>query len=74
MTIVALGTSLPELATSVLAAFRGNADMAVGNVVGSNIFNILWILGLTATITPIGYNPALNLDVWLLVLVTILLL
>lgn len=72
LTIVAVGTSLPELATSVMAALRGNADMAVGNVVGSNIFNILWILGVTATITPIAYNQALNFDIWLLVAVTIL--
>ncbi|MFW6054692.1 MAG: calcium/sodium antiporter [Thermodesulfobacteriota bacterium] len=72
LTIVAVGTSLPELATSILAAFKGNADMAVGNVVGSNIFNILWILGVTASITPIAYNQTLNTDIWLLVAVTIL--
>ena len=72
LTIVAVGTSLPELATSVLAALKGNADMAVGNVVGSNIFNILWILGVTATITPIAYNQVLNFDIWLLAAVTIL--
>lgn len=72
LTILAVGTSLPELATSVTAALRGNADIAVGNVVGSNIFNILWILGVTATITPIDYNTALNLDLWLLVAVSLL--
>jgi len=72
LTIVAVGTSLPELATSITAAFKGNADIAVGNVVGSNIFNILWILGLTSTITPVAYNPKLNVDVWILVAVTIL--
>lgn len=72
LTILAVGTSLPELATSVTAALRGNADIAVGNVVGSNIFNILWILGVTATITPIEYNTALNLDMWLLVAVSLL--
>lgn len=72
LTIVAVGTSLPELATSVMAALKGNADIAVGNVVGSNIFNILWILGLTATITPITYNPELNVDIWFLVAVTVL--
>ncbi|MDZ7761912.1 MAG: calcium/sodium antiporter [Desulfovermiculus sp.] len=72
LTILAVGTSLPELATSVVAALRGNADMAVGNVVGSNVFNILWILGVTATITPIDYNTALNVDIWLLVGVSLL--
>ena len=72
LTVVAMGTSAPELLVSLLSAFQGAKDIAVGNVVGSNIFNILWILGLTATITPIGYNPALNLDIWFLVLVTIL--
>ena len=72
LTVVAMGTSAPELLVSLLSAFQGATDIAVGNVVGSNIFNILWILGLTATITPIGYNPALNLDIWFLVLVTIL--
>jgi cation:H+ antiporter len=54
LTIVAVGTSLPELATSVLASLRGERDMAVGNVVGSNIFNILVVLGLTAAVAPRG--------------------
>ncbi len=54
LTIVAVGTSLPELATSVVAAIKGEGDIAVGNVVGSNIFNILSILGLTALIQPIN--------------------
>lgn len=63
LTIVAAGTSLPELATSVVAAIRKESDVAIGNIVGSNIFNILCILGLTATITPIriagiGLNDA----------------
>ena len=53
LTIVAIGTSLPELATSVIAARKGDTDMAMGNVVGSNIFNILLIVGTSATITPI---------------------
>jgi cation:H+ antiporter len=72
LTILAVGTSLPELATSVTAALRGNADIAVGNVVGSNVFNILWILGATATITPIEYNTVLNADIWLLLGVSLL--
>jgi len=53
LTIVAIGTSLPELATSVVAALRGQSDLAVGNVVGSNIFNVLGILGITACVHPI---------------------
>lgn len=58
LTIVAAGTSLPEVATSVLAALRGERDIAVGNVVGSNIFNILGVLGLTAAIAPGGLSVA----------------
>ena len=53
LTIVAVGTSLPELATSVTAAFRGQREIAIGNVVGSNVFNILGILGLTAIVAPV---------------------
>jgi cation:H+ antiporter len=73
LTIVAIGTSLPELFTSVIAARNGSADMAVGNVVGSNIFNILWILGLSSTIAPITYSPAMNIDLSLVIFATILL-
>jgi len=58
LTIVALGTSLPEVATSLIAALRGERDIAVGNVVGSNIFNILFVLGLTATVAPAGIGVA----------------
>jgi cation:H+ antiporter len=57
LTIVAVGTSLPELATSLIAAIRGNPAIAVGNVIGSNIFNILGILGLTAVVRPIPVDP-----------------
>jgi cation:H+ antiporter len=56
LTIVAVGTSLPELATSVLAALRKHSDVALGNVVGSNIFNVLGILGLTAIVQPVGVS------------------
>lgn len=56
LTIIAIGTSLPELATSALAAYKGKTDLALGNVIGSNIFNILFILGMSSLITPI---PAL---------------
>jgi len=55
LTIVALGTSLPELVTSVMAAHKGNADIAIGNIVGSNIFNILFVVGCTVTITPVNF-------------------
>lgn len=54
LTVVAIGTSLPELATSLVAAFRRHSDIAIGNVVGSNIFNIFGILGITAVVTPVG--------------------
>lgn len=64
LAIVAIGTSLPELATSAVAAYKGNADIAIGNVVGSNIFNIFFILGLSAIIRPLPFAPALNFDLW----------
>jgi cation:H+ antiporter len=57
LTIVALGTSLPELATSLIAAFRRQPEIAIGNIIGSNIFNVLGILGLTAIITPVPVAP-----------------
>jgi cation:H+ antiporter len=59
LTVVAVGTSLPELASSVAAAYRGQSDIAVGNVVGSNLFNLLLILGATAAITPLPVDPVL---------------
>ncbi len=62
LTIVALGTSLPELVTSVTAAIKGKADIAVGNVVGSNIFNILFVVGTTALITPVAYSAGFVVD------------
>ena len=58
LTIVALGTSLPELVTSVNAARKGNADIAIGNIVGSNIFNILFVIGISALITPVPFSLA----------------
>jgi len=66
LTIVAMGTSLPELATSVVAGIRGKADIAVGNVIGSNIFNILWILGLTGVIIPLPYDRSFDRELLLL--------
>ena len=62
LTIVALGTSLPELVTSVTAAKKGNADIAIGNIVGSNIFNILFVLGTSALIIPIIFEPSFAID------------
>jgi cation:H+ antiporter len=74
LTIVAVGTSLPELATSVVAAVRGERDIAIGNVVGSNIFNILAILGITALIAPIPVEARfLSVDVPVMLAVTLLL-
>jgi len=62
LTIVALGTSLPELVTSVTAARKGNADIAIGNIVGSNIFNILFVIGTSALIIPVTYAPSFLVD------------
>ena len=64
LTIVALGTSLPELFTSVAAARRGNADIAIGNIVGSNIFNILFVVGLSSLIIDIPFASAFNFDTY----------
>jgi cation:H+ antiporter len=63
LTVVASGTSLPELATSAVAAFKKRSDLAIGNVIGSNIFNILLILGITALISPVHYSLSFNLDI-----------
>lgn len=63
LTIVAVGTSLPELATSAIAAYKKQADIAIGNVVGSNIFNMFWILGLSSAIRPLPFNLASNFDI-----------
>lgn len=62
LTIVAAGTSLPELATSVVAAMKKNVDIAVGNIIGSNIFNLLLVLGLSALVNPLEYTKAFNMD------------
>lgn len=67
LTIVAAGTSLPELATSVVAALKKKPDIAVGNIVGSNIFNLLFIMGLTSLIHPATYNPAFNTDQYVMI-------
>ena len=64
LTVVAAGTSFPELVVSVMAARKGSTDMAIGNVVGSNVFNIFFVLGVSATVSPLPFNPnANNLDI-----------
>lgn len=73
LTILAAGTSLPELATSAVAAYRKNTDIAIGNVVGSNIFNVLFILGTTGLIHPVSFNTALNFDIFILLASTVIL-
>lgn len=73
LTIVALGTSLPELVTSVVAAKKGNADIAIGNIVGSNIFNILFVIGTAAIIAPVIYDAAFLIDGIIAVLAGVLL-
>ena len=62
LTVVALGTSLPEMVTSITAGLKGKADIAVGNIVGSNIFNILFVLSISALITPVAYQSAFLVD------------
>jgi cation:H+ antiporter len=74
LTIVAAGTSLPELATSVVAALKKNNDIAVGNIIGSNIFNIFLILGISSVIKPLGFDVSFNTDIYLLGFGTIVLL
>jgi cation:H+ antiporter len=73
LTIIAAGTSLPELATSVVAAMRKNVDIAVGNIIGSNIFNIFLILAVSAFVKPISFNPSFNSELYLLAGGTLLL-
>lgn len=73
LTVLAAGTSLPELATSAVAAFRRNTDIAIGNVVGSNIFNICLILGTTGLISPMSYNTALNFDLYVVLAASLVL-
>ncbi|MGL4533512.1 MAG: sodium:calcium antiporter, partial [Fusobacteriaceae bacterium] len=73
LTIVSIGTSLPELAASVAAAKKGNSDMAIGNVVGSNIFNIFLIMGTSGLVRPIIYDFKFDLDFMVLFYATMLL-
>lgn len=72
LTVVAVGTSLPELVTSIVAAKKGESGLAVGNAIGSNIFNMLLILGLSATINPIDVNLASLIDISILLAISII--
>lgn len=73
LTVVSIGTSLPELATSIIAVRKKNVDIAIGNVVGSNIFNIFLILGISGTIVPLGINPDSLFDILVNILTGLLL-
>lgn len=74
LTILAAGTSLPELATSAVAAFHKKSDLAVGNIVGSNIFNLLLVLGVTSVVhAPLTFNPSLNFDLYMVMAGTLML-
>ncbi|GAA0342437.1 calcium/sodium antiporter [Bacillus carboniphilus] len=74
LTIVAIGTSLPELVTSITASIKKESEIALGNIVGSNIFNILFVLGTASSISPLGVEGKIVVDIMLLILLTILLL
>ena len=73
VTILAIGTSLPELVTSVSAAFKGKSDIAIGNILGSCIFNMLLIIGVSSIIHPITYNISYNKDLIILIVGTLIL-
>jgi len=73
LTVVAIGTSLPELLTSAVAAYKKQADIAVGNVVGSNIFNVFWVLGLSSVLRPLPFSAANSVDVFVAIGATFLL-
>ena len=74
LTIVAIGTSLPELVTSIVASRKGENDLSLGNVVGSNIFNLLMILGLSTSINPIPIQPTVIFDTVFLVAISLIIL
>mgnify|MGYP000436370321 CR=1 FL=1 len=73
LTIIAIGTSLPELATSAVAAYKKQSDIAIGNVVGSNIFNIFWILGSSSIINPLPFNSSSNIDIAMTIFASLIL-
>lgn len=72
LTLVAWGTSFPELATSVVAAMKGNTDIAVGNVIGSNLFNIFFVLGIAGTVRPLSNLQFTSLDIWMQLLAMVI--
>lgn len=72
LTLVAWGTSFPELATSVVAAMKGNTDIAVGNVIGSNLFNIFFVLGISGTVRPLSNLQFTSLDIWMQLLAMVI--
>ena len=71
-TIVSIGTSLPEFVTSIIAAIKGESSIALGNVIGSNMFNILFVLGASATISPMSIDPVLFIDTLFMIIVTLI--
>lgn len=73
LTVVAIGTSLPELATSAIAAYKKQTDIAIGNIVGSNIFNIFWILGFSALIRPLPFSRSSDVDILMAILASAIL-
>lgn len=73
LTIVAIGTSLPELATSAIAAYKKQTDIAIGNVVGSNIFNIFWVLGFSALIRPLPFSTSSDIDIFMTIMASVIL-
>jgi cation:H+ antiporter len=75
VTVIAFGTSVPELVTSLVAAFKKETDISIGNLIGSNIFNIMAVIGITATVQPMSVEPAvINFDMWWVIAVAAVLL
>lgn len=72
LTIVAVGTSLPELVTSIVAAKKGQNDIALGNVIGSNIFNILFVIGIASTVNPLTVGNQIWADITVMLIATVL--
>src|SRR5699024_9114630 len=71
LTIVAIGTSLPELVTSLMAAFKGETEMALGNLVGSGVLNILFVLGIAGVIAPLAVSSTIIIDIFIMILITV---
>ncbi|PIT92674.1 MAG: sodium:proton exchanger [Candidatus Harrisonbacteria bacterium CG10_big_fil_rev_8_21_14_0_10_42_17] len=73
LTLIAFGTSLPELVTVIVAARKGQTDLAIGNIVGSNIFNLFWVLGFSSVISPLTFKPETNSDIGMVIYASLLL-